>query len=357
MFRRAILCFALAAMAGGGQAEAASCRALQTELARLQNGGSQSALVLQYQRAYQEQAYVLQQARNRARQAGCFGGGFFIFRAQPQPACRTLLPKIDAMEANLAKLDRLRARAGGAGISGDVRQIRTLMARQGCGREALSSGSESGESLRNLPEAPAGAPGPGAPQTFAGRGTYRTLCVRSCDGYYFPVSFATTREKFASDLETCQALCPGTRVDLYFHPNPGTDSEAMISLAGTPYSEMPNAFKYRRTFDKSCTCGADRPRNFSVVSTAFSAPKPADGPDQTASVDTVAPPEPRPGFGEDPETLDNRAGNYAPKASATAGAVASKEVSPPEEKKIRIVGPAYWGARQKEEVLLTPVPN
>ena len=35
------------------------------------------------------------------------------------------------------------------------------------------------------------------PQTGAPSGTYRTVCVRSCDGYYFPISYATTAERFA----------------------------------------------------------------------------------------------------------------------------------------------------------------
>src|SRR6266540_3435428 len=29
--------------------------------------------------------------------------------------------------------------------------------------------------------------------------TYRTLCVRTCDGYYFPISYATNRSHFKTD--------------------------------------------------------------------------------------------------------------------------------------------------------------
>src|SRR5687767_1671517 len=39
-------------------------------------------------------------------------------------------------------------------------------------------------------------------------GTYRTLCVRSCDGYYCPISYSTTREHFSADQEACQRMCP-----------------------------------------------------------------------------------------------------------------------------------------------------
>ena len=32
-------------------------------------------------------------------------------------------------------------------------------------------------------------------------GTYRTMCVRLCDGYYFPISFTTTRERSRKGCE------------------------------------------------------------------------------------------------------------------------------------------------------------
>ena len=37
--------------------------------------------------------------------------------------------------------------------------------------------------------------------------TYRTLCVRLCDGYYFPVSFSTLPNHFQRDSELCQSQC------------------------------------------------------------------------------------------------------------------------------------------------------
>ena len=40
-------------------------------------------------------------------------------------------------------------------------------------------------------------------QFRAGGGTYRTLCVRTCDGYYFPISFKVTRAKFNTDSIAC----------------------------------------------------------------------------------------------------------------------------------------------------------
>ena len=47
---------------------------------------------------------------------------------------------------------------------------------------------------------------------MAQSGTFRTLCVRTCDGFYFPISYATTPARFAEDERTCQRLCPAATV-------------------------------------------------------------------------------------------------------------------------------------------------
>src|SRR5262249_47893821 len=55
-----------------------------------------------------------------------------------------------------------------------------------------------------------------------GAGTYRTLCVRLCDGFYFPIGFATTNGKFAEDARQCERLCPSrSRLFAYRHPGRG----------------------------------------------------------------------------------------------------------------------------------------
>jgi Protein of unknown function (DUF2865) len=83
--------------------------------------------------------------------------------------------------------------------------------------------------------------------------TYRTLCVRLCDGYYFPISFSTTRSEFAHDADKCSAACGG-EARLFYHANPGGEVETMVDLAGMGYAELSTAFKYRKTLVKGCTC-------------------------------------------------------------------------------------------------------
>jgi len=83
--------------------------------------------------------------------------------------------------------------------------------------------------------------------------TYRTLCVRLCDGYYFPVSFSTTRAEFARDADRCAASCGG-EARLFYHANPGGDVDTMVDLTGMGYADLPTAFKYRKTLVKGCAC-------------------------------------------------------------------------------------------------------
>jgi hypothetical protein len=58
-----------------------------------------------------------------------------------------------------------------------------------------------------------------------GRGAYRTLCVRSCDGYYWPISHATSRGHFKDDEKLCKTSCPNQKVALYVHRTEGQWSE------------------------------------------------------------------------------------------------------------------------------------
>lgn len=89
---------------------------------------------------------------------------------------------------------------------------------------------------------------------FFGGGSYRTLCVRTCDGYYFPISTVTTRHNFARDDSVCRSLCPNTEAMLYAH-SAGSESENMYRVAdGRSYKELETAFAYRKAYDPSCTC-------------------------------------------------------------------------------------------------------
>jgi len=84
-------------------------------------------------------------------------------------------------------------------------------------------------------------------------GTYRTVCVRLCDGYYFPVSFAAPAEHLERDRALCENRC-GAQGRLFVHRNPGGSIEDAQDLSGKSYRQLKTAFLYRTEYVASCTC-------------------------------------------------------------------------------------------------------
>ena len=108
-----------------------------------------------------------------------------------------------------------------------------------------------------FPQAQAAASPPHKPYTFWRRtspsSSYRTLCVRLCDGFYYPVSYATRPGSFADEDKQCQSTCSAP-AKLFYHANPGEAVEQMVALTGERYGELPNAFRYRTEYVENCRC-------------------------------------------------------------------------------------------------------
>jgi hypothetical protein len=83
--------------------------------------------------------------------------------------------------------------------------------------------------------------------------TFRSVCVRLCDGYYFPVSFSVSQNRLERDAKVCASRC-GNQGRLFVHNNPGGSADDMVDLAGRPYRQLKTAFLYRTEYVASCTC-------------------------------------------------------------------------------------------------------
>jgi hypothetical protein len=84
-------------------------------------------------------------------------------------------------------------------------------------------------------------------------GTYRALCVRLCDGFPFPISQATTRNRFSANARQCEQACPG-RSRLFVVRGSAEGPDDAVDLQGEPYRKLSTAFRYRNEYDASCTC-------------------------------------------------------------------------------------------------------
>jgi hypothetical protein len=84
---------------------------------------------------------------------------------------------------------------------------------------------------------------------IAAGGSY-LVCVRACDGGFFPVPYVGDPDSLA---KICQALCPNAETQLYSMPFGGTIEES-VSSSGLPYASLPNAGKFEQAVDQDCTC-------------------------------------------------------------------------------------------------------
>jgi hypothetical protein len=347
------------------------CIDLQARLDALnRNGSATSDAYRVYDLQVNQQRAALERASSDARAMGCYGGGFFAQR--PSPQCPQIIATISSLQANINQLaaQRDQYRADPYILTNQRNDVLRQMSLNRCGNFAAY------EYTPPLP--PIGSGGLLASifgggifgNGYFGGGyygnTYRTLCVRTCDGYYFPISFSTTPERFATDQRSCQAMCPGTEVSLYIHRNPGEEVESMVSISGGRYTALPTAFKYRTSYDSNCSCGAPSASLMDQLTAQAAAltpqyppyqqtylpPVPVPGANATFYPIAVPPtaaalppiPTSRPAWSEDPETLADRAGGLVPtplgNPSEAEVAGVTKDGRP-----IRLVGPAYYIAQ------------
>jgi hypothetical protein len=242
------------------------CPRLEAQLATIDRGGgngdpAQDDQIRRYQDAATKQQSELDRVTSQAKRMGCDSSGFFSLFSGQSAQCGPVNTQIQQMRANLDQitnnLERLRS-GGGGGIERDNqrRSVLTALAQNNCGPQYANAAPGPGTFLNNLfgnnnPSAP-GSSGDLGPQS----GTFRTVCVRTCDGFYFPISFATVPGRFPDDEKTCKALCPATDAALFSYRNPGEDMSQAVSINGQPYSALPNAFHYRQEFNPSCACKA-----------------------------------------------------------------------------------------------------
>jgi hypothetical protein len=279
--RGAVMAVALLALAvllpDAASASTRVCRQLEAELA---GGGRSAPQVRRNEAAVAKQRAQLQAAKRQARASGC---GFRLFGGRSN-SCSAINAKIDGLERSVASLQR--KQPGGA--SGRSRaQIQAALRANGCRSDQTAStggprnllekifggGIRQREIIEDLApppqrrdtrqarRAPAETTAAGGIRFSAPPGRYRTLCVRSCDGYYFPLSTSSRPSDFARDHANCQTSCPGTEAQLYY-TQPDGEADTMVSgISGQAYIDLPSAWLYKQvgvSAPAGCTCTAQR---------------------------------------------------------------------------------------------------
>lgn len=85
-------------------------------------------------------------------------------------------------------------------------------------------------------------------------GGSRTICVRTCDGFYFPINGYASQSRLQLDQDICRASCPTAETRLFVQGVEANVDTATAVDDGTPYTALPNAFKYRTAIDATCAC-------------------------------------------------------------------------------------------------------
>ena len=241
------------------------CPRLEAQLATIDRGGAgdpaKDEQIRRYQDAATKQQSELDRVTLQAKRMGCDSSGFFSLFSGQSAQCGPVNNQIQQMRANLdqitSSLERLRSGGlGGADRENQRRSVLTALAQNNCGPQYVNAAPGPGNFLQNIFGNNNNNPNPPGTDFGPQSGTFRTVCVRSCDGAYFPISFATVPARFPDDEKTCKALCPAAEASLYAYRNPGEDMTQAVSISGAPYSSSPNAFKFRQEFNPSCACKA-----------------------------------------------------------------------------------------------------
>lgn len=323
-------------------------------------------------------------ATNQAQLSRCGGAG--------DPRCGPLVMRGEQMSANLSKLEREYGRIGGGSENPEKARIQAAMMQAGCFNRGASQAKVSGDTppglsagsgqpVRGMGTAPVQAQSkperprsffsvlfgerereeasPGDEQTMEPidpalleqmSGTYRTLCVRTCDGFFFPISFQASRGRLKTDANVCSALCPGTETRLFYH-GAGQEAEGAVAAdSGEPITKLPNAFLYRTKVVPGCACGRPDPRLLPAAAGGLA----GRVRDMARFIDpaSLPLPKPRPTPDQDPETQASQISGLDPQPvepirlmSESEGGEKLAEGGEPMPRVVRTVGPKWLSDR------------
>jgi hypothetical protein len=317
------------------------CVRLESQLTSLDQGAADPARADQIKRS--EDAIAKQQADldrtvAQAHKAGCAGEGFFAFFSALSPQCGPITSQIQQMRGNLDRMmsDVEQLKTGDTGQQAQRRALIGQLAQNSCGAQ-YTAAANSMSGPQSFFDALFGGGtivnpgGDGAPS-----GTYHTVCVRACDGYYFPISYSTVPSRFTDDERACQRQCPASQAELYSFRNPGEDMDQAVSISGQAYTALPNAFRYRKEVVNGCSCRAPGQSWADALKNADDATTLESGDivvnDRNAKI--LSQPPKQPGkAGAISATVKPAAMTSTPSPAATDGASPAKPV--------RVVGPPF----------------
>lgn len=235
------------------------CLELEQRLVQEGQRGSESRTLIpmvENELRQTEQAYRGQ--KQQLDRSDCYEYFLFSKTLKRTRRCVDLAGQADTTRQRIEDLEvQLQQLQGSSGRSYQDEIIREL-ARNNCGanyqQQARRQSGGGSSSFWDDGESSGYSGGGGSSFGSLPYATYRTVCVRLCDGYYFPVSFSTLPNHFQRDEEVCQSKCAAP-AELYYHQNPGAGMEqAVAARDNTQYTQLKTAFRYRKEYVQGCSC-------------------------------------------------------------------------------------------------------
>lgn len=243
------------APSNGSEQRSAICLRLEQQLAMQANHGANAAQrIAELTKKIQDTRGQLRHAEIQLNRRDCYETFLFSRTLKRDRTCIKMARSVDDLQRQLSNLEVAYRQAQSGSERSHQDEIIRELARNNCGA-AYTQEARRRSPMRNFwQDEDTGDRVQG--NTFAGLpfATYRTLCVRLCDGYYFPVSFSTLPTHFSRDADACQSRCAAP-TELYFHQNPGGSIAEMVSQkTQNPYKSLSTAFRYRKEYVPGCSC-------------------------------------------------------------------------------------------------------
>ncbi len=244
---------ALIAGLSGALAQGLECSRLQAQIASMGPGDASAAAG--FADAARRQQYELERTENYAQSIGCNARQFLFFGSAPPAQCGDLKAQVQRMHENLAAMQAQERRASDGGraelvarFNATCRSEQTAPARSNLVDRLFGAGQTAAPPQEVVidPLDPAASDDPA-------KGGSKLVCVRTCDGGFFPLAASARRGGSEGMAEMCQALCPNVETKPYSYYSSG-DIDQAVALDGAPYKSLPNALKFRTKFDPTCTC-------------------------------------------------------------------------------------------------------
>ena len=235
-------------------AQSIDCDALRQEMAAVTRPDPNRDA--RFARAIEQQRSELARMQAYADQIGC--GGLNLFGDAP-PQCDAIANRVSRMENNLDSLDaQARAlRNGNPDRAQDLAARYDAYCRTAPGPDSTEVYSDPGL----MPDDGTSRMTDDQPAQERPQGGSKAICVRTCDGGFFPLGSSVHNGDLDGLQTLCSAQCPNTEAKLYTTSDTDNIADA-VALDGSSYTALPAAFKFQKTHDATCTC---KPPNQSWV--------------------------------------------------------------------------------------------